>query len=109
MPAGPRGDYGVSYTDRFQTHYGTVLVTMYQESGAWIITIADPFGAGTAGKVSGSVAAAKQHALVVAKRVSTEHVPGSFVARDPGSAGQVEEDSTVANLKLFFRDSPPPP
>ena len=51
----------------FQTHYATVLVTVYQEGASWIINIADPFGAGTAGKVSGSIAAAKQHALVVAQ------------------------------------------
>ena len=49
----------------FQAHYATVLVTIYQEAGSWIITVADPFGAGTASKISGSINAAKQQALVV--------------------------------------------
>ena len=51
----------------FQAHYATVLVTVYQDAGSWIITVADPFGAGTASRVSGSINAAKQQALVVAQ------------------------------------------
>ena len=66
MPAGPRGDYGVSYTDRIPNALRDRAGDDVPRIGCWIITIADPFGAGTAGKVSGSVAAAKQHALVVA-------------------------------------------
>ena len=49
----------------FQAHYATVLVTVYQDAGSWIITVADPFGAGTASKIIGSINAAKQQALVV--------------------------------------------
>ena len=58
-----------------QTHYATVLVTIYHEAGAWIIKLTDPFGLGTVSKTGGSESAAKQHALAVAHGYLTNTYP----------------------------------
>jgi hypothetical protein len=66
MPTIPRG---------LQAHYATVLLTINQESGSWIITLTDPFGPGTVSQTGGSKSAAKQHALVVAHGYLTNTYP----------------------------------
>jgi hypothetical protein len=58
-----------------QVHYATVLLTIHQEAGGWIITLTDPFGLGTVSKTGGSESAAKEHALTVAQGYLTKTYP----------------------------------
>ena len=75
-----------------QVHYATVLLTIQQEAGAWIITLTDPFGSGTVSKTGGSESAAKEHALTVAQ--------GYLTRTDPDLSWPVIPDKQIRWRKI---------
>lgn len=49
-----------------QAIYYHLLLTVFEEAGAWVAVVHDPFGPGIASKASGALSVAQQHATSTA-------------------------------------------